>query len=135
VYCGSCEGGVFSVTVLDSALGQDQSNPRHLEAEASRKVRDCSSLFRWGDAGDGSRQLALALLLDFSGDSATALRWFEPFTEKYVRRLSPSWTVPELDIALWLHCFENARPGSQAAPPRTIPLPDEGASETLTGQR
>jgi len=103
---------VFRVTVLDSALGQDQAKPRGLEPQASRDVRDCSHLFCWGDAGDGSRQLALALLLDFSGDSATALRWFEPFTEKYVRRLPSSWTVPELDIALWLHCFENARPGS-----------------------
>jgi len=103
---------VFRVTVLDSALGQDQANPRVLDAGASRGVRNCSSLLCWGDAGDGSRQLALALLLDFSGDSATALRWFELFTEKYVRRLPSSWTVPELDIALWLHCFENARPGA-----------------------
>lgn len=112
VYCGSREDGVFRVTVLDSAPGRNETGRRVLEAGASRGVRDYSSLFCWGDAGDGSRQLALALLLDFSGESATALRWFELFTEKYVRRLPPSWTVPELDIALWLHCFENARPGA-----------------------
>jgi hypothetical protein len=112
VYQGACKGDIFSVTVLDSALGQDQANPRSLEPEASREVRDCSPLFCWGDAGDGSRQLALALLLDVSGDAATALRWFELFAEKYVRRLAPSWSVPELDIALWLHCFENAPPGA-----------------------
>ena len=73
---------------------------------------DCAAEFGWGDTGDGARQLALALLLDVSGDACTALKWFELFTEKYVRCLAPDWTVPELDIALWLHCFENARPGA-----------------------
>ncbi len=111
VYRGRCEHDVFGVTVLDSALAQGPDNPRCLLPDASRAVLDCARAFCWGDARDGSRQLALALLLDVSGDAATALRWFELFTEKYVRRLPQSWTVPEFDIALWLHCFENARPG------------------------
>jgi hypothetical protein len=57
-------------------------------------------------------QLAIALLHDVSGDADTALRWYERFAETYVRELPATWTVPELDIALWLYCFQNARPGA-----------------------
>ncbi len=107
VYRGVCGDGGFTVTVVDSALGQ--CGGRSLEPATSRSIRDCAAAFQWGETGDGARQLALALLLDVSGDAPTALKWFEVFAEKYVRRLPPEWTVPELDIALWLHCYENAR--------------------------
>jgi hypothetical protein len=111
VYRGSRENGAWRVTVLDSAQQQGEANPRVLTPEASQGVTFCCDTFCWGDVGDGSRQLAIALLLDVTGDPATALRWFELFTEKYVGCLPPQWAVPELDIALWLYCFQNARPG------------------------
>lgn len=100
------------VTVIDSSLDEGEDNGRRLTPEESRTVRDCSPVFGWGAVDDASRQLGLALLLDVSGDSDTALLWVERFTETYVRRLRPSWCVPEVDIALWLYCFSNARPGS-----------------------
>ena len=112
VYSGSCDEGVFLVSVLDSAKPQDGTNPRSLLVEESRSVEDCCGSFRWGDESNGSRQLAIALLLDVTGEPGTARQWCEFFTEKYVASLGPEWTVPELDIALWLHCFQNARPGS-----------------------
>ncbi|MBN1152459.1 MAG: hypothetical protein JXA58_04545 [Dehalococcoidia bacterium] len=70
-----------------------------------------SERFAWGCAGADSLQLAVALLLDVSGDEDTALRWCERFAQTYVGRLPAVWTVPEIDIALWLYCYENARPG------------------------
>jgi len=112
VYSGSCLGGVFLVSVLDSALPQDETNPLSLMADESRAVKDCCEEFRWGDESEGSRQLAIALLLDVTGEPDTARQWHEFFTEKYVANLGRTWTVPELDIALWLHCYQNARPGS-----------------------
>ena len=112
VYSGSCGGGAFQVTVLDSALPQCESNPRLLMADESRAVKDCCASFHWGDESEGSLQLAVALLLDVAGEPDTARQWHERFTQKYVANLGQTWTVPELDIALWLHCYQNARPGS-----------------------
>jgi hypothetical protein len=112
VYRGRCDGDGRVVTVSDSSLDDADDNCRTLNPETSRAVRDCSPWFGWGAVDDASRQLGLALLLDVSGDSETALFWLESFTETYVRRLPSSWCVPEIDIALWLYCFSNARPDS-----------------------
>ena len=112
VYSGSCDEGAFLVSVLDSALPQDGKNPSSLLVDESRSVEDCCDSFRWGDESKGSRQLAIALLLDVTGEPDTAREWCEFFTEKYVANLGQAWSVPELDIALWLHCYQNARPGS-----------------------
>lgn len=112
VYSGSCDDGFFTVTVRDSALPQGDGNPRSLTPEASRSLRDCCEEFCWGREEPGSTQLAIALLLDVTGESDTALQWHELFTQKYVLNLGESWTVPEIDIALWLYCFQNARPGA-----------------------
>ena len=112
VYSGSCDDGVFLVSVLDSALPQGETNPHPLTVDASRTVQDCCEEFRWGDESKGSRQLAVALLLDVIGEADEAVQWHEFFAVKYVARLGQTWTVPELDIALWLHCYQNARPGS-----------------------
>ena len=98
--------------MLDSALPQGDDNPRRLTPGISRSLRDCCEEFCWGCEKAGSTQLAIALLLDVTGELDTALRWHELFTEKYVIKLPQSWTVPEIDIALWLYYFQNARPGS-----------------------
>ena len=110
VYSGTCVDGVFTVTVLDSALPCSEENPRMLLADASRAVKDCSGVFCWAREDDGCLQLALALLLDVTDTAETALEWHELFSRKYVQELDETWTVPEIDIALWLYCFENSRP-------------------------
>ncbi len=112
VYSGSIADGLRVVTVLDSAIATGADNPRTLDAPVSRAVKDCCCTFDWGQESPGARQVAVALLLDVSGDAATAVRWHERFAQTYVSKLGPSWTVPEIDIALWLYCFDNARPGS-----------------------
>ncbi|MBN1857450.1 MAG: hypothetical protein JW846_10925 [Dehalococcoidia bacterium] len=110
VYSGACVDGVFTVTVLDSALPHSEENPRMLVPDSSRALKDCSGAFCWAREDEGSLQLALALLLDVTGETETALEWHEMFCRKYVQELSDTWTVPEIDIALWLYCFENSRP-------------------------
>ena len=100
------------MSVLDSALEESALNPRSLAADESRSVQDCCPEFCWGDVSEGSLQLAVALLLDVTGEPDTARQWHECFARKYVANLGRNWTVPELDIALWLHCYQNARPGS-----------------------
>lgn len=112
VYEGSREGGGCVVTVFDSALPRSDTNPGVLPIASSRLIKDCCARFDWGRGDAGALQLAIALLHDVSGDADTALRWYERFAETYVRELPATWTVPELDIALWLYCFQNARPGA-----------------------
>ena len=110
VYEGSREGEGCIVNVFDSALPKSDSNPGPLPVSSSRSIKDCSAHFDWGNVDAGALQLALALLYDVSGDVKTALEWYERFARTYVRKLPATWSVPELDIALWLYCFENARP-------------------------
>jgi len=112
VYEGSHEGDGCVVAVFDSALPQSDSNPVALSVAASQSIKDCCAHFGWGNEDAGALQLAIALLHDVSGDADTALRWYEHFARTYVRELPATWTVPELDIALWLYCFQNARPGA-----------------------
>ena len=109
VYTGSREGERCVVTVFDSALPESDSNPGPLPVASSRAVKDCCAHFDWGNVDAGALQLALALLHDVSGDADTALRWYERFARTYVLKLPATWSVPELDIALWLYCFENAK--------------------------
>ena len=78
----------------------------------SRAVADYSETFGWGSLDPASRQLAVALLLDVTGEPGKALKWCDLFASKYVYNLPSDWTVTEFDVELWLYCFENARPGS-----------------------
>lgn len=115
VYRGVCENGEYLVTVYDSSLPEGDNNPRVLPPDEARHVRDCCDRFQWGSVESGALQLAIALLLDVNGDTATALCWYEHFAATFVRELPAAWIVSELDVALWLHCFQNARPGAQTA--------------------
>lgn len=110
VYQGRELDGQFVVTVYDSALPCDDQNPRALSPSASKAIKDASPRFGWGTEDKSSLQLAIALLFDVSGDAGVALKWCQQFTSTYVGKLGPVWTVPEVDIALWLYCYENAGP-------------------------
>jgi len=58
--------------------------------------------FEWTYDGDSPRQLALAILVDYLGDNATAIRLSEPFMKKIVANLDNDWqlTGAEIDAAL-----------------------------------
>ncbi len=58
--------------------------------------------FEWTYAGDGPRQLALALLADHLGDGQAALRLCEPFMRGVVATLDNAWrlTGAEIEAAL-----------------------------------
>ena len=112
IYTGSRSDRGWAVVVLDSALPTSDDNPRVVDPRVARGVVDYCECFQWGDDSAGSRQLAVALLLDVTGDAATAVCWHERFAQTYVSKLGATWTVPEIDVALWLYCFENSRPGA-----------------------
>ena len=60
----------------------------HLLPDASQKLRNHSpNGFAWGYGGSGPAQLALALLLHFSGDDFTALNFYQQFKWDVIARL------------------------------------------------
>ncbi|MFW6055863.1 MAG: DUF6166 domain-containing protein [Chloroflexota bacterium] len=112
VYSGVRTPNGCVVYVKDSARPETADNPYVLKPEVSRAVVDYCVRFDWGTTDSAALQLAVALLLDVTGEPEKARAWSELFARKYVDNLPPDWTVPELDIDLWLYCFENARPGA-----------------------
>lgn len=59
--------------------------------------------FEWGYNGSGPAQLALALLLDVTGNDEEALKYHQEFKFDIVGGLNPQgWEFPEEDIQTWL---------------------------------
>jgi len=79
------------VTVDGQPLGE------HYEAKRFTKFG-----FEWTYEGDSPRQLALAILADYLGDNARAIRLSEPFMKRIVANLDNDWrlTGAEIDAAV-----------------------------------
>lgn len=58
--------------------------------------------FNWGYAGSGPSQLALAILLDFTGDPQIAQRFYQEFKSDVVANLADAWNLPAEQIESWL---------------------------------
>jgi Family of unknown function (DUF6166) len=58
----------------------------------------CRAGFEWTYAGDGPRQLALALLADHLGDPVRARALAEPFMRAVVAELDNAWQLTSADI-------------------------------------
>ena len=58
--------------------------------------------FEWTYEGDSPQQLALAILADYLGDNARAIRLSGPFMKKIVANLDNEWqlTGDEIDVAV-----------------------------------
>jgi hypothetical protein len=58
--------------------------------------------FEWTYEGDSPQQLALAILVDFLGDNARAIRLSEPFMKQIVANFDNDWrlTGAEIDAAV-----------------------------------
>jgi Family of unknown function (DUF6166) len=58
--------------------------------------------FEWTYEGDSPQQLALAILADYLGDNARAIRLSEPFMKQIVADLDNDWrlTGAEIDAAV-----------------------------------
>jgi Family of unknown function (DUF6166) len=58
--------------------------------------------FEWTYEGDSPQQLALAILVDYLGDNARAVRLSEPFMKDVVANLDNDWQLigAQIDAAL-----------------------------------
>lgn len=63
--------------------------------------------FQWGYGGSGPAQLALALLLDVTGDKELASRWHQQFKWDVVARWGDEWKITSEQIKEWIKGTEN----------------------------
>ncbi|WP_248898321.1 DUF6166 domain-containing protein [Haloplanus halobius] len=99
--------------IVEKRPGQERLTPERSLA----LVNHSPSGFEWGYGGSGPAQLALALLLDYTGDETFALDHYQAFKTEVVSQLdcdgsAGSWrlTGPEIDAVL------HETPGEPAAP-------------------
>jgi len=58
--------------------------------------------FQWGYGGSGPAQLALALLLDVTGDRDLSVNLHQRFKMQHVARWADKWEIPSQDIEAWI---------------------------------
>ena len=99
--------------IVEKRPGQERLTPERSLALLNRSP----SGFEWGYGSSGPAQLALALLLDYTGDEAFALDHYQAFKTEVVSQLdcaesARSWrlTGPEIDAVL------HETPGKPVAP-------------------
>lgn len=89
--------GSTEVWVLDGQGG------RLLDPAPSLRVANHSPTgFEWGYQGSGPAQLALALLLEHTGDEELARMAHQMFKCEVVANWGQAWTVTGLSIDTWL---------------------------------
>jgi len=58
--------------------------------------------FNFGYTGSGPAQLALALLLDVTGDRDLSCRYYQTFKEQFVAWWGEEWSITSEQISAWL---------------------------------
>ena len=75
-------------------------------APSQRLFNHSPTGFAWGYAGSGPAQLALAMLLDFTGDPEVALCWYQEFKEQFIvglpRESLHAWEIDGHEIESFL---------------------------------
>lgn len=69
---------------------------------SQRLVNHSPDGFNWGYGGDGPKQLALALLLDATGDPELSVRLHQAFKRDFVALWVDTWEITDLDIRVWV---------------------------------
>ena len=102
---GSCEVSVnepSTSTPLRQAATSSRPLPLHLE------LRNHSPTgFAWGYGGSGPAQLAVAILMDATGEPTLALRHHQEFKLRFVTGLVNSWSITQIEVLSFLASQEN----------------------------
>lgn len=83
----------------------ERQQPHILSPQPSQSLRNHSpDDFEWGYGGSGPAQLALAILLDFTGDEELSLRHYQAFKERHIATLkrNTTWTISGSQIEAFL---------------------------------
>ena len=89
------------------AIVWEVGQPRLLDPKPGQQLHNHSpSGFEWGYSGSGPAQLALSMLLDFTGNEEVALNNYQAFKSQFIASLSQEstwWTITGSEIAAFLH--------------------------------
>ena len=97
--------GVFkyrSVKIEHDLGGEAYAHDDLLPGPSQKLVNHSPDGFDWGYSGSGPAQLALALLLDVTGDSSLALRHYQNFKFDVVAKLDFDWELTDNQINDWI---------------------------------
>jgi hypothetical protein len=93
------EDGLCEVWIHDPARTNEEPRPLPLQLA----IRNHSPTgFAWGYGGSGPAQLALALLVDATGDNELALRHYQDFKWSFVAGWDKSWSITEKEIRAFI---------------------------------
>ena len=104
LYTGS-RADAGNATVIIWEGGQ----PTLLPIQTSQRLFHHSSGYAWGYEGSGPAQLALAILLDFTGDEELAVKSHQAFKREIIARIpqdEPSWEITAEQIELFLQASD-----------------------------
>ena len=74
-----------------------------LDPKPSQKLYNHSpDSFQWGYGGSGPAQLALALLLDVTGDPQQAVALHQTFKRQFVAAWGDKWEITDVAIKHWV---------------------------------
>lgn len=78
-------------------------NGELLSLKRSQKIRNHSpDGFEWGYSGSGPAQLALAILLDVTGDAELAQEHYQTFKRQFVANWEDEWRITDREVREWL---------------------------------
>lgn len=87
-----------------------EKNGRPLSPARSQKLRNHSpDGFEWGYLGSGPSQLALALVLDATGDQPLALAAYQWFKHAVVNCWGDRWAISAAEIDRWVDQWRRER--------------------------
>jgi hypothetical protein len=69
---------------------------------SQRLINHSPDGFNWSYGGSGPAQLALALLLDATGDKETALALYQEFKWEFVANWKDTWHITREEILAWV---------------------------------
>jgi hypothetical protein len=108
--------GVRECTGGDFPTARVTVDGKELAVEPSLKLRNHSPTgFEWGYAGSGPSQLALAVLLDFTGDESLSLFRYMELKRELVAGWAVEWGIDGLELRQWLDEQEAVQPFTRAA--------------------
>jgi len=101
LYCGIPERPECDATIWILEGGKE---PRSLDIGPSLKLVNHSPEFNWGYVGSGPAQLALALLLDATGDPEAALHYHQDFKWQVIADfpIDKTWNLTDHEIHAWI---------------------------------
>ena len=94
-----------------TVLVWEAKQPALLPIQSSQQLFRHSADFAWGYSGSGPAQLALAILLDFTGDEELAIKHHQAFKQKVIARIPQeelSCCVTTQDITSFLQAYDLA---------------------------